>query len=493
MKKRTKENWLIAILLIFIIFLNFLPKIERVGEYDQILASDPYAHLSLEKQILIEERYPKNIFWDLGGGVVGSLPLFHINNVVSSLITKLDLHSLIKYGGPILSILYIILFFIFARKITDLKSAIISTLLFSSIHLIIGRTILSLPENLSFIFFLTSLILLKRRENSCLFLSLFFGFSSILTHSFGYIYSFFLLGYILIFRIKMSRKNIILILLALILLFGIIGYSVSVSKSLLYGSFDLIKNIRLNGNFLNIFKEVSLLIGETTLLFSLLGIIYVYSKDRIKKDYLLSYILLFFLVLVGFLYAVSWPSTLRFYSYMAIPLCILAGISFNILDGKIFILSIILILCIILIPFSYDYGWNELYGEGFVNASHTINGLKRDNTTIVTSLDSYRYLTANLDGINYKIYTGNNNSEIMEENPRIFIQWMKDNSNYNTYIFYQKKLNPADKLNESKQEGLILRTNNMNYLEKEKIISNIYENEEIIIFKVNNEYLNGSY
>ncbi len=227
-----------AVAILIIVLIAFILRISPVVKFGTAVSYDPVYHeriaLGIQKTGFIPE-----IDSSLGGRVYTYPPLYHVSLAVFSNLSGIQVGTLVMFFLPLIASIICFGVFIFARKFTNWKWAILTALLVAVSSPTIAASFDS-PENFVFLFIPISLFLVKLKKNS---LSGFFIASSFLWNYFAFLVA--VVPFVLNFlkNKKLLKSFIVLMVLILIAWFWLFGFSVLKEESIYSGTAFVASNL----------------------------------------------------------------------------------------------------------------------------------------------------------------------------------------------------------------------------------------------------------
>lgn len=502
MKNKNKQILIFVLILAIVIFLNFYPKISRISSYNYLLASDPYFHKSISDSILISESFPKYFPFSIEQIPNNFPPLFYILIDLISLITNINTFFIYQFFGAFITSLYIFILYIFANKILKSRNlALLSALFFASIPILISRGILTLYENLALLFILMILYLIIDIKNfKNMLLTIIFLFALLMAYSsFFYILPvIFFYGLYLILKkeVKLNKNSLILLLIAIMVLIVILQSKI---KSMFL--FYVLKGGIIAGESFNYLSSDRLeyYFGMILFIISILGLLILFKKESEDKEEKNRNYLLIITFIVYFILSFSSLLTIdkniaqRFFIYLAIPMSVLSSLFVGRLCkiNKNIAIIFIFMIVLILIPFTYSFGWETWFSDNDYKAmvwmrDHSNNSLLITHPAMDRFMSSQSHVYTLTDSKIDKsllvedIILNLDTDELVKK-----IEYIKKDYNFQKiYLLYSKDFSKQVKLIFIDPSDLKKGAPNFspNKIDNTGYFKRVYENEGVIIW-----------
>jgi hypothetical protein len=211
-----KKKILIVFFLIGI--LGILFRFYYINQYPLLHDSDPWIYARETQEILSKGKVLSVESWSYPEIVQSKPRLYIVLLSVETIITHLDIIFLIKYFILFINLLIILFIYLNSKKLFNNNKLIpiFALIFYSFTPQFILRTSLTLPENITLLFFMICLFFLLKNKSTknriSLYLSLFFSIISISFHLGGvFILGFFIIYFLLNYK-SIKHKKVLLIL-----------------------------------------------------------------------------------------------------------------------------------------------------------------------------------------------------------------------------------------------------------------------------------------
>jgi len=418
-----KKEKKVFILLLLMLILSSIFRFYQIINLGGYLEFDLFSWAKFSKDIILSGNVPNILPW--------AFPLF---NSIVSLITGVDLLNLYRVMGSFLTLLGIFIFYLIGKHfLNSVKWGLILAFFYSLLESLIPRSIMYLPETLTYIIgpsiLLSYLFLLKFKKTINIFIFLLLSGFYFHLHQTGYIFfvlSFFMIIFFIVTNndyYNLVKKKYIVIISLIYLLFVILGNKILpfimylLNKS---GGKDALFNTSSKESLLKVISQFPLILLIVTVIGFFVAIFSIMNKVKTKE----YRFFIFFSVIISFIFFcfvylfpkinlytfVPW----RFYPWLGLYLIILALVGTKEILIRINpkIISIIIFFMIIaFIPEKLIFDDMVVLDDSTIISFQNIDKLNGGRNIITTT-------TNNLPT---KFFLDRDNSIISGNFPRIFL------------------------------------------------------------------------